>query len=121
MLSFSSLDTAYNVDNTQSITDTTTSESNESTAPISSEAQESNASDESESYTVDEVTKKEMTFEDALQVKCPITKYRDMPLSEVLAKDPSAINWLATKYSNDDDIKKAAIIICEYSINHDAA
>lgn len=110
-----------NVDNTQSITDTTTSESNESTAPTSGEAQKSNASDESESYTVDEVTKKEMTFEDALQVKCPITKYRDMPLSEVLAKDPSAINWLATKYSNDDDIKKAAIIICEYSINHDAA
>lgn len=106
-----------NSDNAQPASDTTASDSTD-TVPASTKAQEPNESDE---YIVDEAPKKEMTFEDAMQVKCPIQKYKDMPLSDVLVKDPGAINWLATKYSNDDDVKKAAVIICECAINPTAA
>lgn len=82
---------------------------------------EDNSQTESDEYMVEEQAKKEMTLEDAMQIMCPINKYKGMKLSEVLAKDPKAINWLATKYSNDDDAKKAAIMICEYALHPDAA
>ncbi len=93
----------------------------DNSAAVSDTNPENNSQDESDAYTVNEPPKKEMTLEDAMKVMCPINKYKDMPLSDVLAKDPKAINWLATKYSTDDDAKKAAIMICEYSLHPDAA
>lgn len=85
-------------------------------APIAeTDGNNANTQGEPEEYTVVEPVQKEMTMEDALKQPCPISKYKGMTLGEVLAKDPKAINWVATKYSNEDDIKKAAIMLCEYA------
>lgn len=77
----------------------------------------SDTPDESE-YTVEEP--KELSPEEQLQqamtMPCPITKFAGKSLGEVLTMDPNAINWVATKFTGDENIKKAAELICEYSL-----
>lgn len=63
----------------------------------------------------------EQKYEQAMQCPCPITKYRGKTLGEVLPIDPTAINWIATKFENDEKIREAAKIICEYAKSQKAA
>ena len=71
-------------------------------------------------YEVEEP--KELTPEEKLQqamtTPCPITKYSGKTLGEVLTMDQNAIIWVATKFTGDENIKKAAELICEYSLQH---
>ena len=57
----------------------------------------------------------EQKFDQALKVTCPITKFGGKSLGEVLALDPKAIIWCATKYTGDPQVVEAAQFICDYS------
>lgn len=67
----------------------------------------------------------EMTYEEklylALQMPCPINKYKGYSLGQVLSMDAQAINWIATKGNFDDAMKQAATLICEYALNKQAS
>ncbi len=90
--------------------------------PEKTEQPASKDSDESE-YTVEEP--KELSPEEQLQqamaTPCPITKFAGKSLGEVLTMDPNAINWVATKFTGDEKIKKAAELICEYALQQETA
>lgn len=58
----------------------------------------------------------EQQFEQACAVVSPIKKHAGKTLGEVLNMEPRAINWLATKYNGDQQIKAAAEYICDYSL-----
>lgn len=67
----------------------------------------------------------EMTYEEklnaAMNMQCPINKYKGQTLGQVLMTDPAAINWIATKSTLDDNVKTAATLICEYALNEKAS
>lgn len=76
-----------------------------------------------EEYTVTTTyaeTPKELTLEErvqeAMKVPCPITKFNGKSLGDVLREDQNAVVWIATKFSGDEEIKAAAQLICEYSL-----
>ena len=58
----------------------------------------------------------ETPLERAMKVQCPIKKHKGKSLGEVLTEDPSAICWLATKYSNNDEVSAAAKLICDQAM-----
>lgn len=58
----------------------------------------------------------EQQFQQACSVMCPIKKHKDKTLGEVLNLDPNAINWLATKFGGDEQVKAAASFICSYAL-----
>ena len=77
----------------------------------------------SEEYTVSEEKEEavvELTLEErykqALGVPCPITKYKGKTLGDLVVADPSALKWLATKYSKEDGVRAAAQAICDYAL-----
>lgn len=73
-----------------------------------------------EEYIVSGVSKRELTAEEklqnALQVPCPITKFRGKSLGEVLSLDQGAIKWVATKFTGGEEVREAARLICEYAL-----
>lgn len=77
---------------------------------------------QSEDYTVAEEKEEvvELTLEErykqALGIPCPITKYKGKTLGDLVVADPSALKWLATKYSKEDGVKAAAQAICDYAL-----
>lgn len=58
----------------------------------------------------------EQKFEQACSIRSPIKKHNGKTLGEVLQIDPGAINWLATKFSRDENVRAAAEYICSYSM-----
>lgn len=73
-----------------------------------------------ESNTVIEEPQKELTpeekYEAALKVPCTISKFKGRTMGEVLMLDPSAIKWIAEKYTGSEELKAAANIILEHSV-----
>lgn len=71
------------------------------------------------------VPPREMTYEEklnaAMNMPCPINKYKGYSLGQVLSMDASAINWIATKSTLDNSIKAAAMIICEHAMQQQAS
>lgn len=63
----------------------------------------------------------EQRFEQACSVISPIKKHAGKTLGEVLNTEPRAINWLATKFSGDEQIKTAAEFICSYAMEQATA
>lgn len=100
-----------------------------STQPnLNIEAQHTPVPAGTEEYTITEKVidaPAELSYEDkvnaAMQIMCPIDKFSGKTLGEVLRLDPGAIKWVATKYSNDDKIKEAATLICEYALQQTKA
>lgn len=78
-----------------------------------------------EEYTVMETPQRELTPEEklqqAMQVPCPITKFSGKTLGDVLAMDPGAIQWVATKFKGNEEIKAAAQLICNYALEQASA
>lgn len=74
-----------------------------------------------ENYTVEEPAPVELTPEQKLELEfripCPIPRYNGKTLGDVLATDPNAIKWLATKFTGEEKIKEAATMICEYALS----
>ncbi len=63
---------------------------------------------------------KELTEEEKLQLAlktaCPIKKYAGQSLGEVLPADPGAIKWIATKFTGDETVKAAALLLCNHAL-----
>lgn len=78
-----------------------------------------------EEYTAMEIPQRELTpeekLEKAMQVPCPITKFSGKTLGEVLALDPGAIKWVATKFTGNEEMKAAAQLICDYALRQATA
>lgn len=78
-----------------------------------------------EEYTVVEEPKKELTLEEkldkAMNVSCPISRYSNKSLGEVLREDPKAIKWIAEKFTGSEETKAAAQLICEYALQQASA
>lgn len=78
-----------------------------------------------EEYTVIEEPKKELTLEEkldkAMNIPCPISRYSDKTLGEVLVEDPKAIKWIAQKFTGPEETKAAAQLICEYALQQASA
>lgn len=83
-------------------------EDSPSSAPTASAAQAAPASQPREP---------ELTpFEKALRVLCPIAKYKDKTLGEVLQIDPKALYWVASKFTGDAAVSDAAKLICDEAV-----
>lgn len=80
---------------------------------------------ESPEYTVEEPAPKELTkeekLEQAMSVSCPIAKFKDKNLGEVLQLDPGAIKWIAEKFTGNEEIKTAARFIRDYALEQASA
>lgn len=71
-------------------------------------------------YAVEEPEQRELTPEEkmrrAMQVPCPITKYKGRTLGEVVTLDPKAVVWVATKCVGNEEAREAAKLICDLSL-----
>ena len=74
----------------------------------------------SEPYAVEEPAPRELTqeekLEQAMNVPCPITKFKGKTLGEVLQLDPGAIKWVAEKFSADEKVGAAAQFIRDFAL-----
>ena len=68
---------------------------------------------------------KELTSEEKYQMAAnmqwPTKKHAGRTLGEVLQMDPTAITWLANKYSGNPEISAAAKFMCEFAVSHTGA
>ena len=68
---------------------------------------------------------KELTPEEKYQMAAnmqwPTKKHAGRTLGEVLQMDPTAITWLANKYSGNPEISAAAQFMCEFAVSHAGA
>lgn len=82
-------------------------------------AEQTDNSDTEEASAIP-VMEREMTLEErataAMSLPCPIKRYQDKTLGEVLSLDPKALTWLCEKYNDNPEIKAGAIAICEYAM-----
>ena len=62
----------------------------------------------------------ETPLEKAMKAACPISKYKDKTLGEVLREDPGAIVWVANKFKGDANISAAAKLICDQALQESA-
>ena len=73
-----------------------------------------------EPYAVEEPAPRELTqeekLEQAMNVPCPITKFKGKTLGEVLQLDPGAIKWVAEKFSADEKVGAAAQFIRDFAL-----
>ena len=67
-----------------------------------------------------EVTPEEK-FKLATAIKWPTKKHAGRTLGEVLNVEPSALTWLADRYTGNPEASKAAKFICEYAMNQVSA
>ncbi|NBK78587.1 hypothetical protein D5272_08320 [bacterium D16-76] len=78
-----------------------------------------------EEYTVEEPAPKELTPEEklkqAMDVACPISKFKGKTLGEVLQLDPKAIMWVAEKFTGSEEIKSAAQFIRDCALEQASA
>lgn len=62
----------------------------------------------------------ELSYDDklklAMQTPCPIKKYSDKTLGDLITIDPKALNWVATKFTGASEITEAAKLICEDAV-----
>ena len=47
---------------------------------------------------------------------CPITRYKDKTLGDMVAADPNALVWIATKFTGDAEVIAAAKLICDQAL-----
>ncbi len=63
----------------------------------------------------------EQKLEAALKIPYPLPKHAGRTLGDVMHVEPSALKWLATKYTGDANISEAAKLICEYAAGQASA
>ncbi len=63
----------------------------------------------------------EQKLQAALNTPYPLPKHAGRTLGDVLHVEPSALKWLATKYTGDANISEAAKLICEYAAEQASA
>ena len=64
--------------------------------------------------------KQEPTLEErvqkAMELPCPMAKYRGLTLGDLLREDPKALDYMARKYQGDETAVEAAKLICEFAL-----
>ena len=64
--------------------------------------------------------KQEPTLEErvqkAMELPCPMAKYKGMTLGDLLREDPKALDYMARKYQGDENAVEAAKLICEFAL-----
>lgn len=63
----------------------------------------------------------EQKLQKAMQMPCPIGKYRGKTLGDLITLDPNALNWIVRKCSDKPDIQAAAKLICDYAVEQASA
>lgn len=63
----------------------------------------------------------EEKYQMAANMQWPTKKHAGRTLGEVLQMDPTAITWLANKYSGNPEISAAAKFMCEFAVSHAGA
>ena len=63
----------------------------------------------------------EEKYQMAANMQWPTKKHAGRTLGEVLQMDPTAITWLANKYSGNPAISAAAKFMCEFAVSHAGA
>ena len=58
----------------------------------------------------------ENPLESAMNMPCPIAKYKDKTLGDMITIDPGALVWVANKFTGDPALKAAAKLICDHSL-----
>jgi len=58
----------------------------------------------------------EMQLENAYKLPCPLGKFPNKTLGEMVTLDPKALKWIAEKYTNDPVIAEGARLICECAL-----
>ncbi len=83
-----------------------------------------NAAAPAEPYAVEEPTPPELTpeekLEQAMNVPCPITRFKGKTLGEVLQLDPGAIKWVAEKFPATEKVGAAAQLIRDFALRQSA-
>ena len=91
---------------------------------VSEGAPMTNAAAPAEPYAVEEPTPPELTpeekLEQAMNVPCPITKFKGKTLGEVLQLDPGAIKWVAEKFPATEKAGAAAQLIRDFALQQSA-
>ena len=54
--------------------------------------------------------------EKAMRTPCPITRYKDKTLGDMVSADPNALVWIATKFTGDAEVIAAAKVICDQAL-----
>ena len=57
----------------------------------------------------------------AMAMPCPIIKYANRTLGDLISLDPRALTWLADKFHDDKGTNEAARLICEYALKQTQA
>lgn len=60
-------------------------------------------------------------FQQCASMIWPTKKHAGRTLGEVLQMEPSAIEWLANRYTGKPEVSAAAKFMCEYAMNHAGA
>jgi len=91
---------------------------------VSEGAPMTNAAAPAEPYAVEEPTPPELTpeekLEQAMNVPCPITRFKGKTLGEVLQLDPGAIKWVAEKFPATEKVRAAAQLIRDFALRQSA-
>ena len=107
------------------VTEPTNNTSQQSENVSDSSAQQESAktpSGSDEDYeTVSQESSEDQKLNQAFKTPCPIKKFSDKTLGELLEVDPKALNWIATKFTGDAKIQEAAKMICEYAVQQASA
>ena len=62
----------------------------------------------------------ESPLEQAMKLPCPIKKYKNTVLGDLIQVDPKSLTWLANSYSGDKTISEGARLICEHALQETA-
>lgn len=54
-------------------------------------------------------------LEKAMQIPCPINRYKGKTLGDMVKIDPKALIWIISKYPEDNEIGAAARLICQHA------
>jgi len=57
-----------------------------------------------------------LTLDAAQKLPCPIAKYKDKTLGDLIMQDPKALTWVATKFTGDPQLIEGAKLICEEAL-----
>jgi hypothetical protein len=52
----------------------------------------------------------------AMKMPCPISKYKDKTLGDMVSTDPKALVWVAEKFTGDIELRNAAKMICDHAL-----
>lgn len=76
--------------------------------------------EEKSATKIEPEVKKEPTLEErvqkAMELPCPMAKYRGLTLGDLLREDPKALDYMARKYQGDEKAVEAAKLICEFAL-----